>query len=98
MYMCPIPNDFRNRGISLYSYKIVDKKGILRNVSNAGIYCSSEKLGTVYLVIPPSTSMHCASSVRTWRVARLCSEIALSRKPFGIEHTYICTPFSNDVF
>jgi hypothetical protein len=41
--------------------------------------------------IPPSTSMHFATRVRTWRVARLYSEIALSRKPFGIGHTYIYT-------
>jgi hypothetical protein len=39
--------------------------------------------------------MHFASRVRTWRVARLYSvlysEIALSRKPFGIGHMYIYT-------
>jgi predicted transport protein len=40
MYMCPIPN------VS----KIVDNKEILRTVSNTGIYCSSDKVGTVYLV------------------------------------------------
>jgi hypothetical protein len=50
MYMCPIPNGFRNRAISLYSSKIVDKKEILRTVSNTGIYCSREKVGTVYSV------------------------------------------------
>jgi hypothetical protein len=50
MYMCPIPNGFRNRVISLYSSKIVDKKEILRAVSNSGVYCSSDKVGTVYLV------------------------------------------------
>jgi hypothetical protein len=44
MYMCPIPNGFRGRAISLYSSKIVDKKEILRTVSNTGI------IGTVYLV------------------------------------------------
>jgi hypothetical protein len=49
-YMCPIPNGFRDRAISLYSSKIVDKKEILRTVSNAGIYCSSDKVGTIYLV------------------------------------------------
>jgi hypothetical protein len=26
MCMCPIPNGFRDRAISLYSYKIVDNK------------------------------------------------------------------------
>jgi hypothetical protein len=33
--------------------------------------------------------MHFETRVRTWRVARLYSEIALSRKPFGIGHMYI---------
>jgi hypothetical protein len=50
VYMCPILNSFRDRAISLYSSKIVDKKEILHTVSNAGIYCSSDKVGTVYLV------------------------------------------------
>jgi predicted transport protein len=48
--MCPIPNGFRDRVISLYNSKIVDKKDILRTVSNTGIFCSSDKVGTVYLV------------------------------------------------
>jgi hypothetical protein len=47
--MCPIPNGFRDRAISLYSCKIADKE-ILRIVSNIGIYCSSNNVGTVYLV------------------------------------------------
>jgi hypothetical protein len=42
MYMCPIPNGFRD--------KSVDKKEILRTVSKTGIYFSSDKVGTVYLV------------------------------------------------
>jgi hypothetical protein len=50
MYMCPIPNCFRDRNISLYSSKIVDKKEILSTVSNIGIYCSSDRVGTVNLV------------------------------------------------
>jgi hypothetical protein len=50
MYMCPVPNGFRERAISLYSSKTVDKKEILRTVSNTGIYCSSDQVGTVYLV------------------------------------------------
>jgi hypothetical protein len=49
-YMCPIPNSFRDRAISLYSSKIVDKKEILHTVFNTSIYCSSDKVGTVYLV------------------------------------------------
>jgi hypothetical protein len=48
--MCPILNGFRDRVILLYSSKIVDKKEILRTVSNTGIYCSSDEVGTVYLV------------------------------------------------
>jgi hypothetical protein len=38
------------RAISLYSSRIVDKKEMLRTVSNTGIYCSSDKVGTVYPV------------------------------------------------
>jgi hypothetical protein len=36
----------------LYTYrsKTVDKKEILRTVSNTGVYCSSDKVDTVYLV------------------------------------------------
>jgi hypothetical protein len=49
-YMCPIPNGFRYSDFSLYSSEIFDKKKILRNVSNTGIYHSSGKVGTVYLV------------------------------------------------
>jgi hypothetical protein len=48
MNMCSIPNGFRDRSISLYSSKIVDKKEILRTVSNTGIYCSSDKVGTIH--------------------------------------------------
>jgi hypothetical protein len=45
--MCPVPNGFRNRAILLYSSKIVDKEKVLRTVSNVGIYCSSDKVGTI---------------------------------------------------
>jgi hypothetical protein len=38
MYMCPIPNGFRDRGFSPYSSTIVDKKEILHTVSNTSIY------------------------------------------------------------
>jgi hypothetical protein len=48
--MGTIPNCFGDRNISLYSFKIVDKKEILRAVSNTGIYYSSDKVGTVYVV------------------------------------------------
>jgi hypothetical protein len=50
MCMRPIPKGNRDRAISLYSSKIVDKKEILHTVSNTGLYCSSDKVGTVYLV------------------------------------------------
>jgi hypothetical protein len=45
-----LPNGFQDRAISLYSSKTVDKKEILRTISNTGIYCLSDKVGTVYLV------------------------------------------------
>ena len=73
MNMCPIPNGFRDRAIWMYNRKIVDNKEILRvrTVSNTGIYCSSDRVGTVYnkpSKIPPSSSMHFASRVKTWCV------------------------------
>jgi len=60
----------------MYNRKIVDKEEILRVriVFNTGIYCSSDTVGTVYYKcskIPPSTSMHFATRVNTWRVVRL---------------------------
>jgi hypothetical protein len=50
--MCPNPNGFRDRAISLYSSKVVNKKEMLRTVSNTRIYCSNDKGGifVVYLV------------------------------------------------
>ena len=76
MNMCPIPSRFRDRANWMYNRKIVDKKEKLRvrTVSNTGIYCSSYRIGTVYnkcSKIPPSTSMHFATRVKTWRVVRL---------------------------
>jgi hypothetical protein len=56
MYMCLIPNGFQDRVISLYNFKIVDKKEILRTVSNTGIYYFSDKVGTVYPVYRPRHS------------------------------------------
>jgi hypothetical protein len=50
MHMCPIPNGFRDKAISLCIFKIVNKKEILRTVSNTGIYCLSDNVGTVYLI------------------------------------------------
>ena len=60
----------------MYNRKFVHKKEILRvrTVSNTGIYCSSDRVGTVYITcskIPPSTSMNFATRVKTWRVVRL---------------------------
>ena len=49
MYICPVPNGFWDRAISLYRCKIVDKE-ILCIFSSIGIYCTSDKVGTVYLV------------------------------------------------
>ena len=60
----------------MYNRKIVDNKEILlvRTISNTGIYCSTDRVGTVYnkcSKIPPSTSMQFATRVKTWRVVRL---------------------------
>ena len=59
----------------MYSRKVVDKKEILRvrTVSNTGIY-SIDRVGTVCnkcSKITPSTLVHFATRVKTWRVVRL---------------------------
>jgi hypothetical protein len=41
---------FPEYGYFTVQLKIVDKKEILRTASNTGIYCLSDKAGTVYLV------------------------------------------------
>ena len=76
MSMCPIPNSFRVRAAWMYSNKTVDKKEVLHlcTLSNYGIYCSSNRVGTVYnkcSKISPSASMHFATRVKTWCVVRL---------------------------
>jgi hypothetical protein len=48
--MCPVASAFRDRAISLYGSKTVDKKEIFSNASNVGICCSSDKGGTIYII------------------------------------------------
>jgi hypothetical protein len=72
MYMCPIPNGFRDRAISLYSSKIVDKKDKLPTVSNTGIYCSSDKVSSKS---PPATLVCFTTRVETWTC---CSSVVYS--------------------
>jgi hypothetical protein len=48
--MFPIPSGLRVGNLSLYTSKIVDEKEVLYAFSNACIYCSRDKVGTVYLV------------------------------------------------
>jgi hypothetical protein len=52
MYIYFIPNGFQDTAtsISMYSSEIFDMKEILRTVSNASIFCSRQKIGTVCLV------------------------------------------------
>jgi hypothetical protein len=45
MYICPLPNGFRERAVSLYNTRIVDKK---ETVSSTGIYFSSEEFPAVF--------------------------------------------------
>jgi hypothetical protein len=49
--MCPFPNGFLDRASSLYSSKVVDMKERLRTVLNTGIYCSSDKTGSLFIII-----------------------------------------------
>jgi hypothetical protein len=71
--MCPVPNGFRDRAISLYSPKTVDKKEILRTVSNIGIYCSSDKVGTVIIFQHPVAFKYSVHSFITAFNATFCT-------------------------
>jgi hypothetical protein len=103
VYMCPIPNGFRDRAISLYSSKIVDKKDILRTVSDTGAYCYKWQSWYILPSIIHFRKFHrqhqCTLQL-VWvhGLLLVCtvyivlySEIALSRKPFGMGHMYIYT-------
>jgi hypothetical protein len=78
------------------SYKIVYKKEILRAIFNTRIYCSNSKVGIAYIFENSTvTSIQGGTRMRSYRVSPLYSvdctmlwytEIALSRKPFGIEY------------
>jgi hypothetical protein len=51
-----ICNGFRDRVLPLYSPKTVGKKELLRTVSDAGDYCPSDKVATVYPAVENSVS------------------------------------------
>jgi hypothetical protein len=73
--MCPIPNGFPDRAVSLNRSKIVGKKERLPTVSNTGIYCSSDSVGTVYLV--KYVFENCAANInaltKSWEGMACCS-------------------------
>jgi hypothetical protein len=87
--------------------KIVDKKQILRVhiVSNIGIYCSRDRVGTSPSTITTAnwrfTQIHMLQTVaqqgkregQYWapKSYNLYSQTALTRKPFGIGHMFIQT-------
>jgi hypothetical protein len=94
MYMYLILNSFWARAFSLYTSKIVDKKEISHPVSNTGIYCSSNKVGSLPSIIH-FLKFH--RQLLRWHGMLLISAVynvlysttALSRKPFGIGHIHI---------
>jgi hypothetical protein len=53
--------------------------------------CAATARHNTFSKIPTWRSMHFVTRVRTWPVAPLYSEIALSRKPFEIGHIYTYT-------
>jgi hypothetical protein len=78
--MCPIPNGFRDRAISVYSCKIVDK-GMLPIISNIGIYCSSDKVGTVHLVqyIFENSTVNISTLFSSCEDKSCCSSVCILR-------------------
>jgi hypothetical protein len=78
MYICPIPNGFRDTAISLYRPKLlVRKRYYLLFLTPVFIFQVTKLVQfTQYNTFPriaPSKSMQFATRERTWRVARLYS-------------------------
>jgi hypothetical protein len=77
MYMCSVPNGFQDRAISLCSCKILIKKCFVLFIISVFIVQLTQSVHftqhSACSNIPPSTSMHFAARVRTWRVAGLSS-------------------------
>jgi len=80
--------------------KIVDKKEILQvhTVSNTSIYCSSDELVQFTINVRKFVDSHASDSgAAGWegriimgaQAKPLYSQMALSRKPFGIGHVHI---------
>jgi len=102
--MWPILNSFQDRDISLYSCKIVDKKEILCTVSDTSIYCTSGKVGIVYLVqyifgnsavniralCSSCEDMACCSSECLFTFPNVCENIH-----YVIEQFVLCIHFSS---
>jgi hypothetical protein len=85
IYVCLIPNCFRDRTVSLNSFKTVVRKEVLHIVTIPAFIVQVAKFVqftyyNTFSEISQSKSMYFATRVRTWRVAHLYSEIALSRK------------------
>jgi len=73
MYMCPIPNGFRDGALLLYSCKNVDKKYYVVLLIPVFVVQVAKLVQVVWYntfsKIPPSSSVNFATRVRTWRVA-----------------------------
>jgi hypothetical protein len=50
VYVCHIPTAFRDKAVSLYISKLINKRKMLHTICNISTNFSSDKVGTVYLV------------------------------------------------
>jgi hypothetical protein len=73
MHMCPIPNGFRGTASSLSREHVVVKKKRVFIVQVTKLVQLTYYTSNIFSKIPPSTLMHFATRVKTWRVARLYS-------------------------
>jgi hypothetical protein len=83
MYMCPIPNGFRDRAISLYS--------ALYTVQTSNTPCphTSCKVHWCWLW----NFQKCIILGKLYQLRHLNNKYRLSRKPFGIGHMFIYEQF-----
>jgi hypothetical protein len=90
-YTCAVFRKVSEIELSLYSSKIFDKIEILLTICNTGIYCSSDKVGAVYLVlyIIDSSVVNISALCTSCEDMEYYSSVQCTVKPFGIGHVHI---------
>jgi hypothetical protein len=107
MYFCPLRNGSRDRAISPYSCKIVEKKKVLHTFSHTGIYCSSDRICTGCLLqyIYENSTVNVSALCNSCENMACCSSKFIMTVLFAgcnihyvIEQFVLCIQFSSVPF